>query len=85
MERMDSWSSSLALFAAYVVMAFPDGIGVRMERVENLLCNPFCKIDAIAATCGWSSPAALRTIFKRRHNGLSMSEWRERYSNAIRA
>ena len=60
-------------------------LAVRMERVENLLRNPFCKIDTIAATCGWSSPAALRTIFKRRHNGLSMSEWRERHSNAIRA
>ena len=29
---MDSWSSSLALFAAYVVMAFPDGIGVMSAR-----------------------------------------------------
>ena len=54
-------------------------LSVRMERVENLLRNPLCKIDTIAATCGWASDAALRTIFKRRHDGLSMSEWREKY------
>ena len=53
-------------------------LSVRMERVENLLRNPFCKIDTIAAVCGWASNAALRTLFKRRHGGLSMSEWRER-------
>jgi len=53
-------------------------LSVRMERVENLLRNPLCKIDTIAATCGWASDAALRTLFKRRHEGLSMSEWRRR-------
>ena len=57
-------------------------LSVRMERVENLLRNPLCKIDTIAATCGWASNAALRTIFKRRHGGLSMSEWRERNAKA---
>ena len=53
-------------------------LAVRMERVENLLRNPLQKIENIAATCGWASGAALRTLFKRRHNGLSMSEWRRK-------
>ena len=57
-------------------------LSVRMERVEKLLRNPLRKIDTIAAACGWASNAALRTIFKRRHGGLSMSEWRERNAKA---
>lgn len=53
-------------------------LAARLERVENMLRNPLQKIESIAAKCGWSSESALRNVFKRYHDGLSMSEWRQR-------
>ena len=49
---------------------------VRMERVERLLLNPRQDIAAIAGLCGWASCSVLRKLFKERHDGLSMREWR---------
>lgn len=49
---------------------------VRMQKVERLLRNPRQDISAIAGLCGWSSGSVLRKLFKERHNGLSMREWR---------
>jgi LacI family transcriptional regulator len=48
----------------------------RMERVERLLRNPRQGIAAIAGLCGWASGSVLRKMFKERHGGLSMREWR---------
>jgi len=55
---------------------------VRMERVESLLRNPRQEIGAIAGLCGWASGAVLRKLFKDRHDGLSMREWRQRAADA---
>ena len=51
---------------------------VRLEKAERLLRNPRQDICAIAGLCGWSSGSVLRKIFKERHGGLSMREWRAR-------
>ena len=51
-------------------------IGVRMERVEQLLRRPGHGISAIAGLCGWASESVLRKSFKESHGGLSMREWR---------
>ena len=51
-------------------------LSVRMERVERLLRDPSRDVAAIASFCGWSSGSALRKLFKERHGGLSMREWR---------
>ena len=50
-------------------------VDVRLERVENLLRNPWQEITAIAQICGWKSSAALRTAFQSRY-GMSMRDWR---------
>ena len=54
------------------------GTGLPLEKAERLLRNPRQDICAIAGLCGWSSGSVLRKIFKERHGGLSMREWRAR-------
>ena len=49
---------------------------VRMECVERLLGDPRRDVSAVAAFCGWSSGSTLRKLFKERHGGLTMREWR---------
>ena len=65
------------LFCRHVGRTIHDEIiGVRMERVEQLLRRPGHGISAIAGLCGWASESVLRKSFKESHGGLSMREWR---------
>ena len=48
---------------------------VRLEEVRRRLVQTDESITAITETCGWTSPAPLKALFKKRY-GISMRDWR---------
>jgi LacI family transcriptional regulator len=52
---------------------------VRLEAVRSMLKNSQEPISQISEKCGWSTPASLKKIFKRRFN-MSMRDYRSSFN-----
>jgi AraC family transcriptional regulator len=52
-------------------------IAIRMERAQELLADPKRPVIEVAALCGYESPSAFATVFRRR-TGVTPTEWRRR-------
>ena len=51
-------------------------ISVRIAHAKHLLLNPFMRLDAVAAQCGYESDTTFRRIFKR-ETGFTLREWQK--------
>jgi LacI family transcriptional regulator len=51
----------------------------RLEAVRSMLKNSQEPISQISEKCGWSTPASLKKIFKRRFN-MSMRDYRSSFN-----